>query len=58
MIYLENYTGVLEVYNIAGDLIKKTNASILSLHEFNNGLYILKARDKTGRVFSNKLVKQ
>ena len=58
VVTIEGVEGKMEIYDTYGRLVKTTQNNTLDISEVARGIYLLKATDEQGRVYSQKVVKE
>ena len=58
LLTIEGVEGTTEIYDIYGRLVLTTNVNTLDITHFTDGIYFVRAVDRQGRIYSQKVIKQ
>ncbi|HHZ64563.1 MAG TPA: T9SS type A sorting domain-containing protein, partial [Flavobacteriales bacterium] len=58
LLTIEGIEGTFELYNILGKLIQTSQTNTMNISQGARGIYLLKATDGQGRVYSQKIIKE
>ena len=58
VITITGHEGIATVYDILGRIVLTTNTNTLDITHATDGIYFVRAVDRQGRIYSQKVIKQ